>query len=302
MKSFRIAALQAAAISSNEETRIANNLSWTVEQLRNLSRYNVDVVCLPEEFACSWMPSIEPRFAETVDGHTLSTICSIAAELHMAILCPILEQDSRQCFNTVFFIDRSGSIVGKYRKIHPMESEIQAGILPGSNEVTIIEWEEIRIGIQICFDANWPQDWLRLKQAGADIIFFCSAFSAGRLLESYATILRIPIVAATWCPHCRIYDRCGRIIAHQSPYYPYAIADMPIKQPLFHLDFQTDKVETIRRQYPEISVDIHNGEGTWTIAGNNFESIIEAHQLVDVDDYLRRAEKAQKQSTHFQQG
>jgi hypothetical protein len=79
------------------------------------------------------------------------------------------------------------------------------------------------------------------------------------------------------------------------------MADMPIQQPLFHLDFQTDKVETIRRQYPEISVDIHNGEGTWTIAGNNLESVIDAHQLVDVDDYLRRAENAQKQNTRLSQ-
>jgi len=294
MKNFRIAALQAAAISGNEETRIANNLSWTVEQLRNLSRYNVDLVCLPEEFACSWIPFIEPRFAETADGHTLSTICSIASELHIAILCPILEQDGQQCFNTAFFIDRSGSIVGKYRKMHPMETEIQAGILPGSNEVTIIDWEGIRVGIQICFDANWPQDWVRLKQAGAEIIFFCSAFSAGKLLESYATILRIPIVAATWCPHCRIYDRCGRIVAHQSPYYPYAIADMLIKQPLFHLDFQTDKVEVIRKEYTDIAVDVHNGEGTWTISGDNLQSVIEKHHLIDVDDYIKRAQAAQK--------
>jgi beta-ureidopropionase len=300
LKKVRAAALQIAATVqiSDAKAMMEYNLTWTLDRIKNLSEYGVDIICLPEAFTSGGTEAIGPDQAERVDGETLNAIRKLASELRIAIICPIIEKDGSQYFNTAFFIDRDGSIIGKYKKIHPTESELRVGIVPGNEDPTIISWEGIKTGVQTCFDANWPQDWLDLKKAGADIIFFCSAFSAGRLLESYAAILRIPIVAATWCPDCRIYDRCGRIIAHQSPYYPYVVADIQIKQPLFHLDFQTDKVESIRRQYRDISVDIHDGEGTWTINGDNLESIIDAHQLVDIDDYLRRAEKAQRESAH----
>ena len=298
MKRIRIASLQTAATPPSDGKSLTDhNLSWTIEQIKKLAGYGVQLVCLPEAFIFGGLDAFPEDHAELIEGKTLTAIRAIASQLEIAVLCPIIEKEDKHCFNTAFFIGDGGSIIGKYRKIHPTEFELKDGIMPGDDMPTIIEWKGMKIGVQICFDANWPQDWINLKRAGAEIIFFCSAFSAGKLLESYATLLRIPVVAATWCPHCRIYDRCGRIMAHQSPYYPYAIADMLIKQPLFHLDFQTDKVETIRRQHSDISVDIHNGEGTWTIAGNDLGSIINEHQLIDVDDYFVRAEIAQKRST-----
>jgi predicted amidohydrolase len=296
LKKIRIAALQTATTkSSNEKLLTGHNLAWTIEQIVKLAEYGVDLVCLPEAFIFGGLDVFPPDKSQPVNGRTLTEICNVAVQKNVAVICPIIEEDHGKCFNTAFVIDRDGSIMGKYRKIHLTEFELNDGIVCGNAEPTIIQWQGIKIGIQVCFDANWPQEWLNLKKAGADIIFFCSAFSAGKLLESYASLLRIPIVAATWCPHCRIYDRMGKIVAHQSPYYPYAVADIQIKQPLFHLDFQKDIIEAIRCDCPDIAIDIHNGEGTWTLScdNNNIQSIINKYKLVDVDDYLVRAEKAQ---------
>ena len=124
-----------------------------------------------------------------------------------------------------------------------------------------------------------------------------TAFSAGTSLNGYATILRTPVVAATQCAHCRILDRTGQLLAHQSPYHDYAMADVLVDQPLCHLDFQWEKIDLIRREQKDVSVFIFDGNATFTLTGSSepkvLQSLIDQYDLTDIDDYIRRAESAQ---------
>ena len=90
------------------------------------------------------------------------------------------------------------------------------------------------------------------------------------------------------------------MIAHQSPYFDFAMSDVLIDQPLFHLDFQWDHLETVRKKHPDITAEVHDGEATWTLRGCNdpdvLQKIIETHDILDVDGYLTRAEAKQDQA------
>jgi len=58
---------------------------------------------------------------------------------------------------------RQGRIAGQYNKIHPTENEIKEGTHPGDTELRVFETDFGTIGIQICFDVNWQEQWRRLK-------------------------------------------------------------------------------------------------------------------------------------------
>jgi len=66
---------------------------------------------------------------------------------------------------------------------------------------------------------------------------------------------------------------------------------------LFHLDYQQSKVDEIRREWPLLSVEVQNGEGTFFVTGDidMVEKCINQNNLVDVDDYIRRAEIKQNE-------
>ena len=299
MRKLRIASVQAPVGKYTEPLNRQSNIKWTIETIRKIDKYNVDIVCLSEAFEMVGLDFKPSEYAESVPGSITKRFAVLAKELAINIICPVFEKNDDHLYNSAIVIGKTGAIVGKYHKAHPIDLEIEEGVLPGKIEPTIVDLDGIKIGCQICFDANWPSDWINLKRAGAQIIFFCSAFSAGDLLGSYANILRVPIVAATHCNHCRIYDRMGRIIAHQSPYYDYAICDVLIDQPLFHLDNQLELVEEIRQNYPELSVEIHNGQGTWTITGINdaqkLQEIIDKYSIIDIDQYIIKSQIKQDQ-------
>ncbi|NLE30070.1 MAG: carbon-nitrogen hydrolase family protein [Phycisphaerae bacterium] len=299
MRQWRIAALQSTWEKHVEPACVEKNLEWTVQKIRELKQYSVEVVCLAEIFATCNLAEQPARSAQDREGNIVQTMLATAKELQMAILCPLYEKRDHRIYNTVIVIDKTGQIVESYDKIHPTEDEMDRGIVPGKTEPTVIELEGVKIGCQICFDANWPGDWLALKHAGARMIFFCSAFSAGTLLQGYATILGLPIIAATSCRDCRIYDRTGAMIAHQSPYYDFVFADVLIDQPLFHLDYQFEVLDCIRRDHPEIGTNVFNGEGRWTFDGVRdpkvFQNLIDHYKLLDVDAYLTRAQEKQDQ-------
>ena len=74
-------------------------------------------------------------------------------------------------------LDRKGNIAGVYHKTHPTKTEIYpdqafkgGGTVPGAIDQPIIETDFGKVGMQICYDANWADGWDNLKKKGADIV------------------------------------------------------------------------------------------------------------------------------------
>lgn len=68
-------------------------------------------------------------------------------------------------------------LVGVHRKTHlsPQETESYA---PGE-DIRILEWKNLRFGIQICYEAHFPEISTTLALMGADILFFPHASPRG---------------------------------------------------------------------------------------------------------------------------
>ena len=300
MIKLRIAALQGPYRKYTGEPSREKNVEWTMDRIRSLGRYRLDVIALPEVFSLVGLEHPTANQVEPVPGPTTETMMKLAKEYGTAIVCPVIETRGGVYYNTAVVIDEKGTIVGQYDKIHPTEPEMEKGVAAGKSAPTVIELCGVKTGYQICFDANWTQDWLNLKTAGAELIFFCSWFSAGTILDGLAIVLRLPIVAATVVPHCRILDRVGQLLAHQGPDFDFARADVLINQPVFHLDFLCDAVDAIRRDERAVNVFTYNGNGLWTLVGTDdvrvLQSVIDKYDVIDVDEYLRRAERKQDEA------
>ena len=72
-----------------------------------------------------------------------------------------------------------------------------------------------RAGVFICFDVNFPEVWQKLADAGAELVVWPSAYSAGTSLQAHAINHHLYIVTSTWLADCIVYDITGQEIHYQ---------------------------------------------------------------------------------------
>ena len=280
------------------ESTVQENLDWAGRIIDRIAAEKPDVIALTETFNVRRVKGTWHELAETLDGPTMQLMRAKAREHRCYIIPAFIERRGDRLFNTAVVIDRSGNVVGQYDKIHPTEGEIEQGITPGDTRPRVIQTDFGRIGCQICFDANWHKDWEALAEAGAEIVFFHSAYPAGRQLNSMATLYHIAIVAANTRTCCSVIDIDGLTLTRQGIYRDWVIADLYLDTPLFHLDYQFDKMEQVRVKYgPLVEVRVYEEEAWWRILPRSSDigvpKIIEEFGLVTLDQYLRRATERQ---------
>ncbi|HPK03087.1 MAG TPA: carbon-nitrogen hydrolase family protein [Candidatus Sumerlaeota bacterium] len=286
---------------------LEQNLDWTCETIDLLAAEAPDIITLTEAFDCRELDLKCWEKAQVLDGPTFTRMAAKAREHHCYIICSFIERRDGRLYNTSAVIDRRGELVGRYDKIHPTttqaydadyDGELEEFITPGRTAPTVLQTDFGAIGCQICFDANWHAGWGELKRAGAEIIFFSSAFSAGRILQSIATLYHLPIVAACRQPRCRIIDRDGLIISRQGDYQRWVCDTLDLDNPLFHLDGQWAKMEEIRKRFgPAIKIRVYEEEGWWRIMplreDLEIPPIIREYGLQTLEEYFAAAERIQ---------
>jgi hypothetical protein len=99
--------------------------------------------------------------------------------------------------------------MGEYRKANPTDGEMELGVTPGSLDPPVFQTDFGTIGIQICYDVNWYENWSRLSRAGAEIVFWPSAFGGGMMLNSLAWMNKYYIVTSTREHPTKIVDPLG---------------------------------------------------------------------------------------------
>ena len=69
------------------------------------------------------------------------------------------------------------------------------------------------IGIQICYDIEWPEAWESLRKKGAEIVFWPSAFAAGKKVNTKAWEHQYCVVSSTRKDTTKICDITGEELA-----------------------------------------------------------------------------------------
>lgn len=293
------ASLRSPTKNNKPNRSLRENLDWSARIIDRISAEEPDIIALTETFNSRGTGASSAQSAETLDGPTMQLMRSKAKQHSCYLIPSFIERRGAHLFNTSVVIDRKGEIVGQYDKIHPTNSEIDDGIVPGDPNPTVIGTDFGKVGCQICFDANWPMDWKALADAGAEIIYFQSAYPAGRTLNSMATLFHIPIVAANTATCCDVIDIDGLSLAPQGIYRDWVIATLHLDSPLFHLDYQFEKMERIRVKYgKEIAIRVYEREAWWRIDPQSdrisVPEIVAEFKLETLKEYLDRATAYQK--------
>jgi predicted amidohydrolase len=269
-----------------------DNVKQMLERMNATSSYKPDIICLPEAFANS------DKNAEDVPGPITNQFCQYAKKHQCYIICTLYTKRNSKKYNTAVLIDRNGNIIGMYNKIHPTEGECDSGVVPGNSPPPVFETDFGKIGILICFDINWHNEWKSLKEQGAEIVFWTSVFPGGRLLSSYARLFHYYVVGCSRSKPALVYDLAGDLISKSGKYEGWALASLNLEKIHCEIDFHIKKVKKIRQKYGrKVKVVYYHDEDWVTIESCSpdltIKQIIDEFKLVNHWDYIKRAEKYQ---------
>ena len=146
-----------------------------IEQV--ISKVDLDLLVLPELFNVGYLfESQEQLFAladGVPDGETTQALLQLAQAKQCSIVGGIAEKDHSQIFNTAILVKPDGC-VDRYRKIHLSRYEKQ--LFTSGDEIGLFEMDGIKIGVQVCFDAWFPEISRQQMLQGADLLCFCANF------------------------------------------------------------------------------------------------------------------------------
>jgi len=174
MKDIRIAAVIFNAPVNRTQQNLARMLPW----IEKAKEEGANLICFPELNVTGYStdPVIKDS-AETIPGTISRQLEQMARTAEIVILAGMAEKDENGRLFACHLVVSPAGISGVYRKLHIAPPE-RTLFSPG-NRVPVFKFTGLNLGVQLCYDAHFPELATRMAVDGADVIFMPHASPRG---------------------------------------------------------------------------------------------------------------------------
>lgn len=150
----------------------------------SLSKEHIDVLVLPELSTTGYLFENKDELykvsEEIPQGKTLQFMLKLSKNNNNTIIFGMSEIENKNIYNTAVIVSK-GKYIGKYQKIHLSNYEKQF-FTPGVRN-KVFNLEGIKIGVQICFDAWFPEISREQVRQGANLLCVLGNFGGKTTFE-----------------------------------------------------------------------------------------------------------------------
>ncbi|NNL78293.1 MAG: nitrilase [Desulfobacterales bacterium] len=174
MKDIRIAAVIFNSVVNQPSDNLDRMTSW----IKEAKHQGADLICFPELNVTGYNahPDIKD-FAEKIPGATSKRLQHMAQEDQMVVLAGMVEENKRGKPFASHLVVTPECVAGVYRKLYIAPPEHDT-FTPGQ-KIPLFHLKGIVLGVQLCYDAHFPELSSHMALAGADIIFMPHASPRG---------------------------------------------------------------------------------------------------------------------------
>jgi len=287
----------AAAETAGRPVRVVSisfsgkSLDEITEVVDAVGARGADIIALPE--------TCRGNHLETLDGPTITAMAALAKKHRVYIVCPIYRKEGEKRLNSAVLLDRNGDIACIYDKVYPFWSEfdlkppVSVGV-----DVPVYETDFGRVGIAICFDANFPEVWKHLADQGAELVIWPSAYSAGTTLQAHALANHFYIVTSTLARDCIVYDITGEeIVYDRSEDINITRVTLDLDRGIYHEDFNIPKLKKLLDERgDDVMVEKRLNREAWFVLkakrpGVSARALARQYGLEELRDYVNRSRR-----------
>jgi N-carbamoylputrescine amidase len=206
-KTLNVALVQQGCAGSRDA-----NMSESARHIRLAKAMGAELVLLPElhlgPYFCQVEDTANFDLAEPIPGPSCEELGQLAKELGILIVASLFERRAPGLYhNTAVVLERDGSLVGKYRKMHIPDDPgfyEKFYFTPGDIGFKPINTSLGKLGILVCWDQWYPEAARLMALAGADLLLFPTAIGRNpsdpeaerqRQLDAWVTVQRGHAVA-----------------------------------------------------------------------------------------------------------
>ncbi|WP_068556343.1 carbon-nitrogen hydrolase family protein [Thermotalea metallivorans] len=240
------------------------NIEKAERMIREAVHQGSQVVVLPEMFQCPYENKYFPLYAEEYPGETTTFLSRLAQELKIYLIGgSIPERAGDILYNTSYIFDGKGQCIGRHRKMHLFDIDIEGGIrfkesdtLGYGGEVTVVDTEYCKIGVAICYDMRFPELMRLMALEGAVVMIVPAAFNLTTgpahwdiLIKARALDNQVYFVAAS---PARNMDASYHAYGHSAIANPWGeiVAQAHEEEMILYGEIDLDKVKKIRKELP----------------------------------------------------
>jgi 5-aminopentanamidase len=210
---------------------VLGNFARMTERLREAAAHGTRLIIFPECALSGYcfdsreeaLPHAEPLPGPATDSFQL-----ICRELNCLVAFGLLEERDAKLYNSVALVGPEG-LLAVYRKTHLPWLGVDRYTDYGDEEYSVTEVDDVRFGLNICYDAGFPEPARCLALLGVDLIALPTNWPPGaeaaaeyaintRALENtiyYAAVNRVGVErGCAFIGQSRICDPLGRTLAH----------------------------------------------------------------------------------------
>ncbi len=185
MPTLRIAATMLRSPVGRVDENLAAVVAWT----RQARREGARLICFPEMTLTGYSTrGAIMRHAMRADSPAAERLRQLAQQEDITILVGAAEPAPDGRIYAAHWVVRPGRPIAVYRKTHIAPPE-KRHLCPG-DQAPVFGVDPYRIGIQLCYDAHFPELSAHMAWQGADILFFPHASPRGTPDDKLASWLR----------------------------------------------------------------------------------------------------------------
>lgn len=256
--------VKVALIQMDISADVAENLARASAQVKIAAANSAQFVMLPEMFCCPYTNSSFRANNEPRGGRIWRALQAMAADNGIYLIGGSMpEAEDGNIYNTCFIFSPSGEQLARHRKVHLFDIDVpgrqrffESHTFTPGNEITVLDTELGRIGVEICFDIRFEELTRLMALDGAQMIFVPAAFNMTTGPVHWETHFRARALDnqlfMLGCAPAR--DMNGAYIS-----YGHSIVTSPWGEVLNELDFESGilyqeldlgEIDTVRAQLP----------------------------------------------------
>jgi len=151
---------------------VAANLAAILERLAVAASQGSRLVVFPEcaltGYCCDSREEAR-TLAETIPGPRTEKIQQLCRQLDVCVVVGTLEAAASGIYNACVLIGPQG-VVGRYRKVHLPYLGVDRFVAAGDEPFAVHDLGGLRVGMNICYDASFPEACRTLALQRADLI------------------------------------------------------------------------------------------------------------------------------------
>ena len=217
-----------------------------------------DLIILPEVFPTGFHYEALGYLADRSD-EVLGWMAEIASRHGIGLAGSMPTRRPAGVANTMVLVNRVGEVLTSYDKIHLFSvTDEDRHFIPG-NQTVVTSWENLKVGLAICFDLRFPEMTRKLAQEGVQIVLVSAQWPQARI-DHFRDLVRVRAIENQMfmvaCNSCGD-DGKGLVLGGGSTVVGPSGEVMGVlgqEEGVLTVTIDVDEVERVREAFPVLKV------------------------------------------------